>query len=170
MTKRQHPFVDYLAQLATKDDRAALASLRQSFVNPLRALPLVAPFLSNDDGRTREKALLLLGGLFALHPVPGDVTLAQALRRVAAATDSDSVELRFRALLECDADDLGEHLRHGISLIARDSIPIDYGELLSAILNWSHDERFAQRRWARQFWAAEFTPTSEKKPSPGTQP
>jgi len=59
MNKQTHPFVDYLVQLAAQDDRAALASLRQSFVNPLRALPLVAPFLGPNDGPAREEALLL---------------------------------------------------------------------------------------------------------------
>ncbi len=155
MTEQQHPFVEYLIQLASRDDRAALASLRQGFVNPLRALPLVAPFLRHDDGRGREEALLLVGGLFALHPVAGNVTLARALRQVATSTGSTSVELRFRALLECDADDLSEYLRHGVSLVAREAIPLDYSELLASVRSWSHETRFVQRRWARQFWAVE---------------
>lgn len=170
MNKQTHPFVDYLVQLAAQDDRAALASLRQSFVNPLRALPLVAPFLGPNDGPAREEALLLLGGLFALHPVSGDVALPQALRRVATLTGSDSIELRFRALIECDAEDLSDHLRHAVTLVARESIPLDYDELLSAIRNWRSDQRFVQRRWARQFWAIELTSSDNTNPAPGTQP
>lgn len=145
-------FVEYLRDLAAIDDRGALAALRHGFVNPLRALPYVARFLPNPGSRRAEDTLLLLGGLFALHPISGATSLASALRQLAER--SDSVELRFRGLLDCDREDLPHHLRHAVALAAGAEIPIDFEDLLRAIRAWDHESHFVQRRWARDFWSA----------------
>jgi len=149
---RNDVFVDYLRRLASTDDRAALAALRQGFANPLRALPFVARFLPAAGGRRSEDTLLLLGGLFALHPSAGTSSLASALRRL--AENSDSIELRFRALLDCDGEDLPNHLRHAVALAASHELSIDFENLHRAIRGWDHESRFVQRKWARDFWSA----------------
>jgi len=148
---KQDVFVDYLRGLAAADDRAALAALRYGFVNPLRALPYVARFLPTAGGRRAEDTLILVGGLFALHPASGTSSLASILRRL--AEKSDSVELRFRALLDCDREDLPNHLRHAVALAASNELPIDFENLHRAIRGWEHDSRFVQRRWARDYWS-----------------
>ena len=102
-----HPFIDYLYDLAKRNDRAALAELRRGFLSPIAPLRYVVPFLKPDASRREESALCLVGQLFGLHPTPGGLRLAQALRLL--ATKSESVELRFRALLDCDAEDLDTH-------------------------------------------------------------
>jgi CRISPR system Cascade subunit CasB len=113
-------------------------------------MPYVAPYLRREASRREEDALILVGGLFSMHPTQGGVSLASALRR--RADESDSVALRFRALLDAEAEDLPTHLRHAISLVRAYEIPIDYDDLLRAILAWSRDDRRAQRTWARHFW------------------
>lgn len=145
-------FVDYLRDLAITEDRPALAALRQGFANPLRALPFVARFLPAAGGRRAEDTLLLLGGLFALHPIAGTSSLASAMRRL--AENSDSIEQRFRALLDCDREDLPNHLRHAVALAASHELPVDFENLHRAIRGWEHESRFVQRKWARDFWSA----------------
>ena len=99
--KPNDPVVDQLERLARDQDRATLAQLRGSLQEgrALDGLRVVLPFIKRGGpGATRaEDDALLLAGLFALHPESGSLSLASALRIV--ARDSDSVELRFRALL-----------------------------------------------------------------------
>lgn len=163
MNKSPDPFVQYVQALATSGNRAALSALRQGSANPLRALPYVAPFLKEDDGRQREESLLLLGALFGSFPETGSVSLATALRFVMERAQSDSIELRFRALLDSPREDLSNHLRHAVSLVRSAQIPIDYNDLLRAIRNWSHEDRFIQRAWARQFWSSHARSAEEKE-------
>ena len=165
MTERKlDPFVDYLQGLARSENRAALAALRQGFNNPLRALPYVAPFFSERGGRAAVDNLILLGGLFSLHPETGAMSLASAMRRIAEERKSDSIELRFRGLLDCDREDLPDHLRHAVSLAAGAEVPIDFDDLLRAIRAWNHESRFVQRAWARQYWST-YSNTAGSDPS-----
>jgi CRISPR system Cascade subunit CasB len=148
----RHPFIERLQSLAKGGDRAALARLRRGFNHPMAAMPYVAPFLRRGASRREEDALLLVGALFGLHPSEGGVPLATAMRRLAET--SDSVELRFRALLDADPEDVGTHLRQAVSLVRSHDIPIDYDDLLQKLLSWGRDDRAAQRAWARLFWGA----------------
>jgi CRISPR system Cascade subunit CasB len=156
--KETHPFVQRLYDLAARKDRAALAELRRSFSNPLAALPYVVPFLAKDATRRDEAALSLVAGLFALHPEPGSLSLAKALSIL--AKDSDSVALRFRALLDADAEDLPTHLRHAVSLVRSRDLAIDYDDLLAAVRWWGSENKNRQRAWARDFWGTT-EPTEE---------
>jgi len=158
--KEHHPFVKYLYELATREDRAALAELRRSFANPIAALPYVVPFLRRDASRREEDALVLVASLFALHPTPGQLSLAKAL--ALCSKDSESVELRFRGLLDSDAEDLPTHLRHAISLVRSKDMAIDYDDLLRAIRWWSREDKDRQRAWARDFWGTTEATTTEE--------
>jgi CRISPR system Cascade subunit CasB len=148
--KEIHPFVRRLYDLAARDDRAALAELRRAFASPVAALPHVAPFLRRDASRREENALVLVGGLFALHPARGTLTLARAMR--ICAQKNHSVSLRFQALLDSDAEDLAMPLRHAVTLVRSKDIAIDYDDLLHTIRWWGSEDRNRQRRWAREFW------------------
>jgi CRISPR system Cascade subunit CasB len=148
--KEMHPFVQRLYDLAAREDRAALAELRRSFANPLAALPYVVPFLRRDASRREEDAFVLVAGLFAIHPMRGNLSLARAMR--ICAERSDSVSLRFLALLDSDAEDLATHLRHGVTLVRSMELALDYDDLLQTVRWWSSEDRSRQRRWAREFW------------------
>ena len=148
--KEEHPFVQRLYELAARKDRAALAELRRSFANPLTALPYVVPFLRREASRREEDTLVLVAGLFALHPVRGSLSLARAMR--ISAEKSESVGLRFQALLDSDAEDLPTHLRHAVALVRSKELAIDYDDLLQTVRWWRSDDRNRQRRWARDFW------------------
>lgn len=151
--KEQHPFISRLYELSDREDRAALAELRRGFINPLAPLPFVAPFLRRDAPRWEEEALSLVGALFALHPMRGNLSLASAMRILSER--SDSVALRFRALLDSEPEDLATHLRHAVSMIGSRDLGIDYDDLLRKVRGWGHEERWAQRGWARDFWGAQ---------------
>ncbi len=162
-------FVARLRRLADEEDRGALAALRASLQDPYgmaaAASPYVFPFLPDTEDVYRDRAFFLIGALFALHPEPGGdgVSLGRAFRRInveqegPAGGDNESLRRRFVALLDADAADLAEHLRHAVSLARAKQIPLDWDRLLRDVLWWRNESRFVQRRLARDFWQ---TPSS----------
>lgn len=149
-------FVSYLEALRDRKDRAALAKLRRGLgkkVPPATMYPYVVPFLPV-DGRDHQ-SYFLVGALFALHPEAGPrgATFGAAFRRVWTESDrSDSVAKRFTGLLAADADDVGGHLRHAVSLAKSRGVPVDYHRLHRDLHYWDHPKRFVQLDWARDFW------------------
>jgi len=158
--------VDHLESLAQREDRATLALLRGTLREERRldGLPVVLPFVT-ERGRLRDRAeddALLLAALFALHPEPGPHSLASALRSVSQT--SESVELRFRALLSASREDLPTHLRHAVSLAASQGIALDYRDLHAAIRFWDRSDR-TRRQWARAFWTPDHTGETTERPA-----
>jgi len=162
-------FIDHLQSLS-KNDRGALAALRHSLAfdpgDDPRAYPFVERWVGRLVGRNtyagdaRRLALYAVAGLFAAHPVVQDRPLAAALGQLLRTKDRPSLELRFRALLEADADSVMAHLRQAVSLLAADGMGYDPAALLQDLCcllderaqpKWRDDIR---RRWARQFYAA----------------
>lgn len=155
-------FVTYLEELERKEDRAALAALRRSLgKSPGEAADAHRFVLPFNPAVWEEPAYYLVAGLFALHPASwrkeeGDkqpTNFGASFAWLRSKTDSDSIEKRFVALLDCHEDDLGEHLRHAVSLLQSQEIPVDWVRLLKDLNNWNHEDRFVQRNWARAFWA-----------------
>ncbi|MGE3518255.1 MAG: type I-E CRISPR-associated protein Cse2/CasB [Vicinamibacterales bacterium] len=148
--------VDHLEELAGRQDRAALARLRASLQDDrkLEGLAIVLPFVGrhNMHPERAEDDALLVAGLFALHPESGHAKLPMALRLLSQT--SDSVELRFRALLAADRVDLGPHLRHAVGLVASQGHPLDWRDIHRTVRFWDHHSNRSRREWARAFWAA----------------
>ncbi len=156
-------FVSHLEALSAKGDRAALAVLRRGLSGEpaamARVYPLVVPWLPRGAPPWREDAFYTAASLYALHPQswprersgPRDFGASFAWLRNRAASDQ-AIDRRFQALLACHGDELPDHLRHAVSLLAANDVPVDWAQLIGDILNWRADERFVQRRWARSFW------------------
>jgi CRISPR system Cascade subunit CasB len=152
----KHPLVAMLERIYADDDRAKLAALRQGLTPATEAsvYPFVAPFFPSPPRPWIERAYILVAALFALHPGDAGLTIGAALRRVLDYTESESVELRFAALLNAHVDDLGDHLRHAVSLARSKDVPIDWNDVLYGVLGWEHEDRRVQRSWARDFWGS----------------
>ena len=166
MTQERKPeaLVAYLDSLVRDEDRATLALLRGSLQpgRSLDALRVVLPFLPRESHPTQrrrdENDALLLAGLFALHQDSGSASIARALRSLIA--QSDSVELRFRALLASSREDLPEHLRYAVSLLAGNRVALDWSDLYRAVRRWDHPDDYVRRQWARDFWTPDDAPAS----------
>lgn len=153
---REGRFIAYLAGLAQREDRAALAALRSSLQHEhgmaVAAFPYVVPFLDEQPG-PRDRAYFLIGALFATHPEPGGVSLGHAFRRLNGdAGENESVRRRFVALLDAAPDDVSSHLRQAVSLCRAKGVPLDWEQLLRDVLAFPHPDRYAQRRLAREYW------------------
>lgn len=156
-------FVAYLNRLVDEEDRAALAALRRSLGKSpgaaAEAHRYVLPFTANASP-WEEDAYYLVGALFALHQInwaPGGdsnrpTNLGASFAWLNREVESDSIEKRFVALLNCHHEDLPDHLRHAVSLLKSKEIPIDWTRLLGDLRWWHREDRRVQRDWARAFW------------------
>jgi CRISPR system Cascade subunit CasB len=173
-------FVEHLESLVAAEDRAALAALRRGLgKDPGTVAEMhryVVPWLPAGCSRFQEDAYYLVAALFAWHqgswrreegPPAAATNLGASFARLAESVESDSVERRFVAMLNCHRDDLPTHLRHAVGLLKSHEIPIDWGQLLGDIQNWGLESRGVQRSWARSFWGGR---TGEKRESsPGVE-
>ncbi len=146
-------FVGHLEELRDRENRGALAALRRGAGSPpgtiVEMYPEILPWVPN--GKWAEDPAYVVGALFALHPQPGgrgNIGTAFAMVK----EPSESLERRFVALLNSHRDDLPGGLRHAVALLKSKDVPIDWRRLLSDILQWDHESRFVQRKWAREFW------------------
>ena len=168
----EHAFTSYLADLVRDDRRAALAALRRGLgKRPGQAtemFPYVVPWLGENQSLARQADYFLVAALFATHqiswPTPAAASaeeqrsytnLGASFRRLASASESESVEKRFVALLNAPREDLPQHLRHAVSLLRAHDIPIDWARLLGDLAGWSREDRRIQNAWARAFWRRE---------------
>jgi CRISPR system Cascade subunit CasB len=159
--------IAYLYGLADKRDesRAELAALRRGLgERPGTAVGMyryIAPRVPEWAEGWAHDAHYLIAALFALHPLPWpeprgtwETNFGGSFARLAALTESASIERRFTALLDAHRDDLGEHLRHAVSLLKAHDVPVDWAQLLTHIISWDDEDRRVQRHWARTFWSA----------------
>ena len=170
-------FIDYLQKL----DRGALAALRHSLAfapgTYPRAFPYVECFVNQKahEHDAHRLALYAVAALFARHPAQTQTSFAAAFGELASrrASKSKSIEQRFIALLEADAENIVDYLRQAISLLAADNIGCNYARLLEDLSIWMNRSANPERRnrlrqrWARDFYSA-IQPAPESQPSSET--
>lgn len=163
------PLIEYLLRLARESEnsgpaRVALAKLRRGAGKgpewPASVYAHVLRYVSQKSGRDGEDIALNIATLFALAPSKYDGSdrdnIGRVLARVRDATGSDSIERRFRLLLESEPEDLAGHLRHAVSLADSQGVSIGWNRLLWDLrgLHSKDDEKRQRvvRNWARSFW------------------
>jgi CRISPR system Cascade subunit CasB len=164
-------FFDYLNRRA-EADTSVMAILKRSAAQDPGMFPpvysVVEPFVGGFHEGDR-RLVYLVAGLWALAARKGEgapLSLAEAFRRLAAASEaSKSIEARFVALLDADADELGWRLRHAVTLVASKGIAIDWPRLLQDLFKWQWGSRPIQRNWARIFWRQD-----KAEPAAGSAP
>jgi CRISPR system Cascade subunit CasB len=160
------PFVDYLVSLAQRDDRAPMAALRRSLASPdgfaFGADRYIVQWLPKRPSAWRERCYYLVAGLFATHPhnwssadrVSSNFGVSFAKCSRDKEEVNESIERRFAGMLNADAEDLPVHLRHAVTLLRANEVPVDWAQLLGDLQQWNSDKRWVQRKWSRGFWRA----------------
>jgi CRISPR system Cascade subunit CasB len=176
MSSFNEDFIKHLEGLK-EHDRGAMAALRRSLGfapgSYVPAFQSIERFSArNDDTPWRRQALYLTAGLYARHPKhAAGQSLAAVLARVMLDRKSPSIEKRFIALLATEPEELPDHLRQVVSLLAAADAPIDFGALLGDLAAWLEPRAFEKRDWLRQRWARDFyraTAPAEKPAEPAT--
>ncbi len=157
-----------LAQQAS-EDTAVIATLRRSSSYDAGLYPPAFPFLEpyvHGLSDWQRKAVYLVAACWAqsarrdseadLGKRTKGEALPVAIRtlRNHQSTASKSIEQRFIALLDADADELQWRLRHLTSQLSAAGISVDWPALLKDLWAWNSSQRYVQIRWARHFWAS----------------
>ena len=171
--ERDTEFVGFLKRLAKNENRGALAALRRGLSSQSAAEVgmhrYVAGWLNETDREWDVKCFYLVAALFGRYPctkTPGH-NFGGSYRELRIKKErelkkkDESLERRFVALLAADADSIGIHLRHAISLLASKEITVDWAQLLGDLRWWRQPEHRVQRRWAREFWKRAIPGASE---------
>lgn len=149
-------FIGYLKGLEKRQDRAALANLRRGLGKPpktaMEMFPYLGRFLSHDTKPNYENTVFIVAALFAYYPDAKHTggNLGASLREL--KENSDSIEKRFVALLNAEAEDLPYYLRQIIGLLKSNDVAVNWERLFKDIQSWNSDRRFVQQKWAEQFW------------------
>jgi CRISPR system Cascade subunit CasB len=176
-TAQEVPLVTRLIGLARQQDRGALAALRTGLGKPpgtaARMLPIVAPFLSSDEGPATQAAFIT-AALFGSHPVHADVgSLGDSLGRATKRHSNPDgkhgepgVEARFAAALDADPQDLVRHLAGLVSLCESAGVPVNWHQFCRDVRGLlGENEQYQARirtRWAREFWRGSIQRTDPK--------
>lgn len=157
---KQQAFIGHLLGLAQigKEDRAALAELRSGLGREPGQMPRVhrhvVPYLRNDT--YDDDWYYLTATLFGSYPRhKHGQSFGVAFRTLKGK--SESMEARFVSLLNAPPEDLGDHLRHAVSLLKANEQPLDWYRLFDDLLQWDSPAGYIQLRWAREFYGANAT-------------
>lgn len=156
-------FIQHLTVLGERD-RGALATLRHSLAfepgTYIKAFPYVERFVgaSQHERDGRRLALYAVAALYARHPYQHPQSFASAFGVLYRQRESaPSIENRFIALLEADAENIFDYLRQAIGLLAAGDIGVNYISLMTDLSFWmcsgTNIDRVRQR-WARDFYRA----------------
>ena len=166
MTREPNAFIRRLQELATNQDRGALAALRRGLGRPPGAAAemfrYVEPWLPERRSADQEAAYYLIASLFAMHPKSvSEGNLGQHLASIRKEGADDALERRFSALLAAHPDDLPNYLRQAVSMLKSKETPINWDQLLRDVQAWDAPDRRVQKAWARAFWGkSNHTPAS----------
>ena len=167
-----YSLMNELTALSERDDRGALASLRRLLGERrgyTQALRYVVPHLSQKDNDRSTRDLLLVAGLFGMHPSQSGSTDKSTAARIRRRNMGDvyrllshgnrdendsATERRFNHLLEAHKEQIEPHLRQAIGLAksAKPSVAIDYVQLYWDLQKWQLESRTVQFNWARSFY------------------
>jgi len=140
-----------------RNDRGAMADLRCAVnsARRARAWPLLAR-VGGVDRPIHE----IVAGLFAFHPDETRIgNIGTTCRRILES--NTSVDGRFRRLLSCDRDEIGERLRPVVLAAKAKGIPVNYEELFADLCYWGDN---VKARWAREYWGASVDAREEVAP------
>lgn len=174
---RVQAFVEHLANVC--EDRGARAILRRSAAfDPgeyVPAFPFVEPFLPEDTPESERRAFYLCAMLYALHGLHQEGRwLARAFGALWWKHEKrPSLEKRFIALLEADADGLSEHLRQIVMLLKEEAF--DHAALLTDLRELmkpytTERQNRIRARWAKDFYRSETRATDASTAADTSEP
>jgi CRISPR type I-E-associated protein CasB/Cse2 len=71
-------------------------------------------------------------------------------------------DIRMRALLDTDVENLNFRLRQVFSFVNGKNKPLNWKTITSNILNWENESKYVQRKWAEGFYAKELKNKKEQ--------
>lgn len=113
----------------------------------------------------KEEIFFLVATLFPLNDKPspaGDFGQSMAFAR--QRSESEALDRRMTILLDSELEwlehgglrggELGFRLRQAVKLLASQEVGVHWEGLLEDLLQWSHPDKWVQKRWARSYFNA----------------
>lgn len=163
----ENRFIHYLLELSQGQQRGELAVLRRGLSQPpasdMAMYAYVARFIPEKlRGSYAEKVYYLIAALFAYHPLNTlQGNFGAHMHAAVSEANQEATERRFVVLLNAHVDDLPDYLRQAVSYLKSKDVAINWETLFKDLQQWSHPDRFIQRRWANSFW--DYIPVDNEK-------
>ena len=113
-------------------------------------------------GEWAEDWYFLVATLYPLEKVdkeqavgPLRPSLGGTLRQVRTEKNGPGLDRRVERLLDADEQQLPFQLRQAVHFLTSNGGRVHWGNLLKDVLNWSHPERWVQKKWAKHYFVAE---------------
>lgn len=143
VNQRARNLLKYLRGL--KENRGAMADLRCAITDTRR--PRAWPWLAAVGG-IENYVIETVAGLFAYHPEEtAEGNIGTTCQRLSA--EHSTFDARFRRLLACEREELGEHLRPIVLAAKAKDTRINYEQLFIDLTCWSVH---VKARWAKAYW------------------
>ena len=144
-SQRAAKLLKYLRGL--KDNRGAMSDLRGALTGARR--PRAWPWLAAVGG-IENSVIETVAGLFAYHPgETAEGNIGTTCQRLSA--EHNTFDTRFRRLLACEREELGEHLRPIVLAAKAKGLRVNYEQLFIDLTCWSES---VKARWAKAYWGA----------------
>lgn len=147
-------------------ERGELAMLKRNAGNTLAQSRGVTWFYRLLDQEARGidvEIYFLIATLMGLNKLETSGDFGRSMARLKSVTESDSVERRFRILLDAEFDrlegyrpgggELAFRLRQLVKLAATKEVGIDWAQLLCDLRRWNDPQKRVQKCWAQSFYA-----------------
>lgn len=167
MSKKNYPLVELLLSLKNSENRAKIAALRRGASDPFNnfeALSIIGKTIPDQNDNTFKNSMLL-ATIFAEHPKHIDnQSIGDALRKVryGLSVGAESLDARFIQLLNSDFEDLPHYLLQTCRFLANKDVGIDFHILFDDIQYWTHQDKFVQLKWAKDYWGYKEKPDNQE--------
>jgi CRISPR type I-E-associated protein CasB/Cse2 len=152
--------------------RGELAALKRNAGNTMaeaRGVPWFPRLMRTEDEWANSEICFLVATLIGLnkHGFTGD--LGRSAKRLAALRSAESVDRRFRIVLDSDfsrdGGQLPYRLRQVVKLLASSDVGVDWAQLLVDLRQWNWSGKPVQQRWARSFYSADHAQSDADAPT-----
>ncbi len=152
-------FIDKLdkladSQLGNSGDRAFLKRAAGKSISESRGALLVfykylpIPLHNNRN----EDIFFLISTLRFLNDKIISGNFGETMRIIKQKFESESIDARFRSLLQSNQDRIGYQLRQLVKLASSKEAGINWYHLLKDLNYWGHPSKFVQKEWARTYY------------------
>ena len=155
-------FINFLEELAKRDDRGVLAALRRGLQYDLGTCtymyPFIIPWLQKVKGKWNRDMHYLVASIFAYHPSSTDKgDMGDVFRQISISSgENNSLEQRFATMLRSNPEDLAIHIKQAIFLAKSKNISINWHELFYDLKRWPYESNYpVYEKWANSFWKVE---------------
>lgn len=110
-----------------------------------------------------EEIYFLVATLYSLNDYPFKGSLGKTMRKIYKKSGSESIQNRMIILLDCQFElldnyypgggDMAFRLRQCVRLASSHEIGVDWLQLIENLIYWTHEDKFVQKKWARDFFS-----------------